>query len=165
MKYTEYKEQRQNAFNALPLFWAFGREQFKEQMEKRGLTENDTDKLYRFGDSGAMYLKSDAPIIRKFFEDEANRPKLADLMKEYEFAEDAIYYELCNHEFAINSQGNWDVCNCFASEELPYYGDRYYGKEEREKYFDAMNWSETTRRAWKDAQARYYRDAEEHEWF
>ena len=154
MKYAEYKEQKQKEFDALPIFWAFGKEQFKEAMEARGLTAKDTDKIYSLG-AGGYYLKTDAQLIHDYM----NKPdEMAELMQDYDFAKDAIYEEMCNHEFSINDQGNWDVCNC-------YYGDRLYGKEEREKYFDAMNWSETTRRAWKDAQARYYRDAEANDWF
>jgi hypothetical protein len=165
MKYKEWKDARQNEFNALPLFWAFGREQFKKAMEERGLTENDTDKLYRLGDSGAMYLKSDADKINAYFKAQEQKPKLADLMRDYDFAKDAIYYEMCNHEYAINYQRNWDVCNCFADEELPYYGDDYYGKDELNRYFDIMNWGDETRRAWKDAKAQYYKHAEENGWF
>ena len=166
MTYTEYRQARQDAFNALPLFWAFNKEQFKEAMEARGLTENDTDKLYKLPNGGgAMYLKTDAPIVRKFFEDSEKEPKLSTLMKDFAFAKDAIYYEMCNHEYGINGQGNWDVCSCFADEELPYYGDEYYGAQELEMYFDAMNWGDDTRRAWRAASNQYRKDANENGWF
>lgn len=112
MTYEEYKNQRQSEFNALPIFFAFSMEQFAREMEKRGLTVDDTDKIYRFG-NGGFYLRSDASIIREFM----NKPDpIRELMNDPEFAESAFYYEMGNHEYHINLyQGDWDVCSCFGS--------------------------------------------------
>ena len=78
MTYQEYKKARQDEFNNLPIFFAFSNEQFKRAMEERGLTENDVDKVYRFGGTGGFYLKKDADIIRNFM----NKPdKLNEYMK------------------------------------------------------------------------------------
>lgn len=110
MTYQEYKKARQDEFNNLPIFFAFSNEQFKRAMEERGLTENDVDKVYRFGGTGGFYLKKDADVIRNFM----NKPdKLNEYMKNPEFAESAFYYEMGNHEYHINWQGDWDVCSCF----------------------------------------------------
>lgn len=111
MTYDEYKQQRQDAFNSLPIFFAFSKEQFKEAMESRGLTVDDTDKLYSFP-GGGFYLRSDADIVRAFF----NKPDpIKELMNDEGFAESAFYYEMANHEYHINWQGDWDVCSCFGN--------------------------------------------------
>ena len=110
MTYAEYRKEEQEKADKLPLFFAFTNQQFKEQMEKRGLTENDTDKIYRLGDTGGFYLKSDAEIIRAHF----SNKRLDDLMKDEAFAVEAFEYEMDNHEYAINYyQGDYDVLSCF----------------------------------------------------
>lgn len=114
MTYHEYTEKKQKEFNDLPLFFAFSDKQLKEAMESRGLTENDTDKIYRFGNCGAFYLKADSPIIRAYVNRD-DKGELEALMADEEFRVSAFRYEMDNHEYAINYyQGDWDVLNCFA---------------------------------------------------
>ena len=155
MTYEEYKEKRQNECNALPLFFAFSDEQFKEAMEERGLKVTDTDKIYRLGDCGGFYLKSDAEKVRAWLTAEDELPNL---MKDKTFAEDAFYYEMCNHEYAINWQGAYDVCSCFGACE---YGEMKTGDD----YLKEMGYGTETRRAYQSALARYNKDAIDNEWF
>ena len=110
MTYKEYRDKSQKEFNALPIFWAFSMKQFEEEMNKRGLTKSDTDKIYKFG-NGGFYLKSDAQTIKDYF----NKPsELEELMKNKDFVLEAFNYEMDNHEYAINHyQGDWDVLSCF----------------------------------------------------
>lgn len=125
MTYQEWKEKNQKEFNDLPIFFAFGREQFKKAMEERGLTENDTDKIYRLGDSGGFYLRTDSPIIKAFFEKDGD--DLRELMKDHDFAVSAFRYEMDNHEYAINYyQGDWEVVGCFSKKPLEYEDDKNY---------------------------------------
>lgn len=129
MTYHEYTEKKQKEFNELPLFFAFSNEQFKEAMKQRGLTENDTDKIYRFGAS-AFYLKTDAPIIRAYVNRD-DKTELEALMADKKFRVSAFRYEMDNHEYAINYyQGDWDVLNCFAyaliGHSLEYGEDKTY---------------------------------------
>ena len=160
MTYQEYRENRQARFNALPIFFAFGADQFRRAMEERGLTENDTDQLYSLG-GGGYYLKKDADEIRAFY----NEPdRLQDLMKEFDFAEGAFFYEMCNHEYGINYQRFWDVCSCFTDKDLPFLDDDLWG-ESVDKYAEIIGWSDDTKRAYRAAERRYYRTAEEKEWY
>ena len=154
MNYREYREVKQKSFNELPIFFAFGMRQFKEAMEERGLTEKDTDKIYSLG-AGGYYLRSDADKIRAWF---SKKDMLPELMKNYEFAEDAFFYEMKNHEFGINSQGDWDVCSCFGDCE---YDDSKGGDE----YLRDMGYGERTVSAYHGAKARYYKAALENDWF
>ena len=48
--YAEMKARHQERVNALPVKFAFGMKQFREMMESWGLTENDTDKIYKMGE-------------------------------------------------------------------------------------------------------------------
>ncbi len=57
-KAQEAKRRHQEEVNNFEgIFWAFGKSQFKEGMEKIGLTEKDTDKIYSIGAGG--YIRKD----------------------------------------------------------------------------------------------------------
>ena len=145
MNYQEFKKQRQEAYNALPVKYAFSNEQFKEMLEEWGLTEKDIKKICKLGNTGGFYLKSDAPKIRAWFEASSD-DKLDKLMQDEEFAVGAYYYEMCNHEYGINMDGDWDVLRCF-------------GKEKIEEL------NENQLRFYKIARKKYLEDALKNEWF
>lgn len=152
MTYQEYRDKRQAAYNALPVFYAFSDSQLEKEMNKRGI--EDTDKIERVW-NGGFCLKSDAQVIRDF----VNAPdELPELMKDFAFAEDAIYYEMCNHEYAINWQADWDVCSCFGKVEYTEDDD------ELDQYFAQLAWTDATKRAYMAARSRYYKDARENDW-
>ena len=155
MTYKEYKKARQDEFNNLPIFFAFSNEQFKRAMEERGLTENDVDKVYRFGGTGGFYLKKDADIIRNFM----NKPdKLNEYMKNPEFAESAFYYEMGNHEYHINWQGDWDVCSCFGDCE---YSD---GKTYVD-YLTEIGYTQEIINAFELARKHFHSDCIKNDWY
>ena len=111
MGYKEYREKKQAEFNALPIFFAFSDEQFEKAMNERGLTKDDTDKIYKFGNAGGFYLKSDAQVIRDFMD---KPDEFWELAKDDAFLIEAFGYEMDNHEYAINYyQGDWDVLSVF----------------------------------------------------
>lgn len=109
MTYQEYKNKRQEEYNALPIWYAFGQQQFDEAMKAHGLNPEDTDKIYAFG-GGGYYLRSDAEKIRAFF---TEVDELYELMDDADFRKDAFRCEMDNHEYCINWQADWDVCRCF----------------------------------------------------
>ena len=96
--YKELKATHQKEMNEFPLGAAFSKEQFKEMMEKWGLTENDTDKIYSIG-MGCFIRKSDA----KAFDELMTRFSLEEkaFRKAKRKAIDQFYYELGNHEYCI----------------------------------------------------------------
>lgn len=154
MDYKTYREQRQAEFNALPIFFAFSNEQLEEEMNKRGPTLDDTDKICRA--IGGFALKSDLPIIKEF----VNKPDpLDELMKDPEFAYSAFYYEMANHEYHINNyQGNWDVLSCFGNiedNEMDDYND----------YFAQLDFDEATRDAYRRAIRDFLTDADKNGWY
>lgn len=122
MNYRDYKETRQKEFSDLPIKFAFGKDQFKTMMKSWGLTENDTDQIVALG-AGGYFLKKDKDIILAYF---TKPSELKKLMRNKEFAVDAFEYEMDNHEYAINYQGDWDVCNCFSTKELDFEEGKSY---------------------------------------
>lgn len=154
MTYQEYTTQRQQEFNKLPIFFAFSNDQFREGMEKLGLTENDTDKIYKLG-MGGFYRKADAHLVRAWVEAD----RIDELMKDYEFCKSAVYYEMCNHEYSINWQADFDVMSCFAK--IDYYD----GLDELQNYWEQAGWNEEQCKAYLAARREYYRQAEENDWF
>lgn len=154
MTYKEYKDIQQKSVNDLPIFWAFGKEQFREAMEEHGLTENDTDKIYSLG-GGGYYLRSDAEVIRAFFN---KKDELPELMKDPAFAEDAFIAEMKNHEYWINDQGDWDVCSCFGNCE-------YKSWKEGPDYLEEMGYGDGVIQAFKSAKKKVWDKAIENDWF
>lgn len=156
MTYREWLKRREEDANKLPVFYAFNNEQFAEGMNGIGLTVDDTDKIYKLGNSGGFYRKVDAPIIRAFFD---RGDKLKELMEnEQGFAEEAFYYEMGNHEYHINWQGDWDVCNCFGC--CDYGEDKGYVQ-----YLKEMGYSEDVILAYCKARKRFLREAEKEGWY
>ena len=128
MTYADYRAKTAEIANSLPVFWAFSEEQFDKELAKRGITRKSAPKkLYSFP-MGGFYLRSDADKVKKYYEDMANAKKeLVSLMENEEgFAYEAFEYEMYNHEYPINWQGDWDVCSCFGKCE---YGDGKYGED------------------------------------
>lgn len=154
MTYKEYREKRQAEYNALPIFYAFGDEQFKEALHERGLTLDNLDQVCRV--SAGFALKKDLPIIKAFLE---KPDELPELMKDPSFAEDAFYSEMANHEYHINWDADWDVLNCFGN--IP--GND--ADESLEHYFDLCGFEPQTRSAYMKARSRFMNDALENDWY
>lgn len=101
--YAEMKERHQKRINALPLKFAFGQKQFREMMESWGLTEDDTDKIYKLGRTGGFYLRTDSKLIFTTFEENEIEMKAAigNDIDGSGFIKDMFCYELANHEYCI----------------------------------------------------------------
>lgn len=102
-KYSELKKRHQNRINALPLMFAFSQQQFKEGMARWGLTEKDTDKIYKLGATGGFYQRKDSTLIFSAFEQ--NEQEMAAAIAADPdgtgFIKDMFLYEIANHEYCI----------------------------------------------------------------
>ena len=147
--YEEYRRERQEAVDALPLHWAFGPEQFDRLCKELDATTED---FVHVNGIGALVLKEEWPEVNAFFE---KPDELPGLMRDYGFAKGAFVYEMRNHEYAYAWDGDWDVCRCFGHVE----GD------DPAKYFDQLGWEPQTRKAYKDARKEYYRLCDENGWW
>jgi len=58
--YRALKKQQQQEVHEFPFFFAYNDEQFIRGMEQFGLSIEDTNKIYKFGDTGGFYLRADA---------------------------------------------------------------------------------------------------------
>lgn len=151
MTYEEYKKNRQEEINNLPIFYAFSNSQFEKEMNKRGLSSKDTDKIYKLGSTGGFYLKSDAEVIKEYF---SKPDPIIELMKDFDFAVSAFYHEMANHEYHINSyQGDWDVCSVFCYCE--WGGEKTY-----EEYLLEGGYSEDVVKAFETAKKKFLSDVE-----
>ena len=65
-KYEQLKNKQQEEINDFPMVFAFDNNQFKEGMEKLGLTENDTDKVCR-AYAGGFIRKTDSKSLHSMF--------------------------------------------------------------------------------------------------
>jgi len=99
--YRELKERQQQEVHEFPFFFAFNDNQFIEGMKRFGLSVEDTDKIYKFGDTGGFYLRTDAARLREMSDrHEAERKAAIAADKR---GNGYIYHmfrdELINHEF------------------------------------------------------------------
>jgi len=100
-KYRELKERQQREVHEFPFFFAYSDEQFVEGMQRFGLTVDDTDKIYKFGDTGGFYLRADAARLREMGDrHEAEREAaIASDKRGNGYIFHMFRDELINHEF------------------------------------------------------------------
>ena len=98
-KYVELKSRQQKEINDFPLFFAYSNKQFDEGMRKLGLEPNETDKIYKLGNTGGFYKKSDSQKLKDMFD--RHDKEMFEAMKDDEFVLQMFEYELGNHEFYI----------------------------------------------------------------
>ena len=102
-KYREMKERHRKEIAEFPMFFAFSDQQFAEGMQRLGLEPTDTKAIYRLGDTGGFYRKSDAEQLRQMLvrhEREMQNAIAEDTTGEG-FIFDMFFYELANHEYCI----------------------------------------------------------------
>lgn len=100
--YQELKDRQQKEFNSFPIRFAFSKEQFKDQMEKLGLTENDTDKIVSIS-AGGFIKKDDVKKFNNLMK-KLDKEMKAEIDKDKDgtgFIKDMFLYELGNHEYII----------------------------------------------------------------
>jgi hypothetical protein len=96
------KDRQQKEFDAFPMGAAFSNQQFKDMMEKWGLTVNDTDKICSIG-GGCYIRKTDKEALCALINrlnNEKENAIAADLTGDG-FIFDMFVYELANHEYCI----------------------------------------------------------------
>ncbi len=105
--YLVLKQKHQEEVNAFPMAFAFDNKQFEEAMKKLGLETKDTDKVYKLGNTGGIYRRTDASKLHEMFnrhDREMKEAIAADTTGEG-FIFEMFDYELANHEYCIT----WDV--------------------------------------------------------
>ncbi len=110
-EYKTLKEKHKKEVNSFPMVFAFNNDQFKEGMEKLGLTEKDTNKVVSIG-AGGFIRKDDVKAYKEMFKrmDEEIQSAIDSDTTGEGFIKDMFYYELANHEYGY-SQDLTDTLN------------------------------------------------------
>lgn len=94
------KARHQKEVDALPMYFAFGQNQFEELMKKLGFENEEefTKNVFTVG-AGSIILKKDRDRVLNTF---LNHDKeMIDAFENDEFLQSAFEYELANHEYII----------------------------------------------------------------
>jgi hypothetical protein len=99
--YKKMRDRHQREVNEFPMFFAFNDRQFAEGMAKLGLNPNDIEAIYKLGDTGGYYRRSDAPQFHEMFE--RHIAEMQEAINADKFGNGFIFdmfcYELANHEY------------------------------------------------------------------
>lgn len=106
-EYLDLKQRQQREIEEFPIAYAFNAKQLKEAIAKLGATKQEVTTL----GYGTVIKKSDIPALDELMENHRHELKMA--MKDKEFAYEAFLYEMDNHEYAINWDGDTEVLECF----------------------------------------------------
>ena len=106
-EYLDLKQRHQREVEEFPIAYAFNGKQLKEAIEKLGATKQEVTTL----GYGTVIKKTDIPAFEELLEGHRHELKMA--MKDKEFAYEAFLYEMDNHEYAINFDGDAEVLECF----------------------------------------------------
>ena len=119
-KYKEMKDKHHKEVNDFPFFFAFNAKQFEEGMKKLGLDAKDTDKIYKFGNTGGFYRKTDSAMLKEMLvrHDREMAEAIAADTTGDGFIYDMFMYELANHEYCItyDFEPTLDACGLEYSE-------------------------------------------------
>jgi len=114
--YKTLRDKHQQEVSNFPMFFAFSNEQFAEGMKGLGLGPDDVDQVYKFGDTGGYYRRSDAAWLREMLDRHEKERKdaiEADSTGDgYIF--DMFLFELANHEYGYT----WDIASTLEALDL-----------------------------------------------
>lgn len=113
-KYLQIKKAHQEELNNFPMVFAFSQKQFKEGMEKLGLTPDDTDKVCGIG-GGGIIRKTDRNSLADMFERHKKEMQNA-INSDDQFVFDMFNYELANYEYSYTG----DVMDTLRALDLTY---------------------------------------------
>lgn len=108
--YLNLIEKHREELSNFPIAYAFNDQQLKEALEKLGVSSvKECVTIFNHGD---IVRKGDADKFIDMLKRHSQEVKDA-LIADEKFAEAAFRYEMDNHEYAINWDGDDDVLNCF----------------------------------------------------
>jgi hypothetical protein len=110
--YLDLQKRQQQELEDFPIAYAFSDKQLEEALEKLGAEKSECVTVFGHGD---VVKRSDVPDLLAMLK--RHTKELHDALKDKEFAEAAFLYEMDNHEYAINWDGDADVLACFSLDE------------------------------------------------
>ncbi len=136
--YLDLQKKQQEEMTVFPIAYAFNAKQLEEALVKLGATK---DECVTYMGHGDIMKKSDAPAFTAMLE--RHLAEIREAMKNEEFAVAAFVYEMYNHEYAINYDGDADVLAAFAMDEddLDKLDLKNAYKRARRQYFkESQEW-------------------------
>lgn len=107
--YLNLRKKQQKEHDEFPIAYAFNKEQLADALKELGA--NDISECVTIFNIGDIVKKEDADRYLAMLD--RHTKELHEAMKDKEFAEEAFLYEMDNHEYAINYDGDGDVLGCF----------------------------------------------------
>lgn len=108
-EYLDLKSRHQKEFDEFPIAYAFNDEQLKEALTKLNATKEECVSVFGHGD---IVKRENVTDLMELL-DRHDREMKRQLIKDPEFAEAALLYEMDNHEYAINWSADEDVLAAF----------------------------------------------------
>ena len=136
-EYLDLQNRHRKEVEDFPIAYAFNDEQLKEALEKLGVESMD-ECVTIFGHGDIVKKDNAKPFIKML---KRHTREVQDKLKsDPEFAEAAFLYEMDNHEYAINWDGDADVLSCFGMDEhdLRDWGLQLVYDVARRKHFEHM---------------------------
>ena len=133
--YLKLKKRQMEELNNFPIAYAFNETQLEEALQKLNATKEECMTIFGHGD---IVKKEDAQKVIGMLKRHTDEVKEALLDKD--FAAAAFLYEMDNHEYAINYDGDGDVLGCFGIEmdDLEKMGLADVYALARKRHFDHM---------------------------
>jgi len=109
LNYYDLLEKQREEISNFPIAYAFNKEQLEEALKKLEAEKSECVTVMGAGD---ILKRKDVPRFLAMLERHTKEVQDA-LQEDEEWAENAFLYEMDNHEYAINMDGDEDVLRCF----------------------------------------------------
>lgn len=137
-EYLDLQKKHQQELEDFPIAYAFDDKQLEEALKKLGATKEECVTVFGHGD---VVKRVDVPDLYAMLKRHVKETHEA--LKDEEFAEAAFLYEMDNHEYAINWDGDADVMACFNLDEKKLHEmglDGAYRRARRAHMKHAQEW-------------------------
>lgn len=108
--YHDLKKRHEQELNDFPIAYAFNDTQLQEALDKLGAERSEVCTVLQIGD---IVKKTDADALIKLLL-RHTKELHALLRSDEKLAEEIFEYEMDNHEYAINYDGDGDVMRCLS---------------------------------------------------
>ena len=135
--YLEMKKRHEEELSKFPIAYAFNDEQLKQALVKLGV-ESKAECVTVFG-YGDIVKKENAPKLIEMLKRHTQEVKDA-IKNDADFAYEAFRYEMDNHEYAINWDGDEEIlaCFCISWNDIQEWGLQLAWNKARREHFEQM---------------------------
>ena len=137
-EYLDLKKKHEQELSDFPIAYAFNDEQLKDALVKLGV--NSTKECVTVFGHGDIVKKEDASKLIDMLKRHTAEIKQK-LKDDPDFAAAAFRYEIDNHEYAINWDGDDDVLRCFCIDwdDIKEWGLQLAWNKARREHYEMMN--------------------------